>query len=99
MSGIGVPFPKKNAADYIVAAGHMLLSVVIAVTPWLGTANGSRPRLRAAQTLVRYSDIRSTRNVYTHIELHVQTAAIESLRAPPAAKKEDGAEGRRRLTG
>jgi hypothetical protein len=36
-----------------------------------------------AQTLARHSDIRLTLGVYTHVELHDQTAAIESLPAPP----------------
>jgi len=38
-----------------------------------------------AQTLARHSDIRLTLGVYTHVELHDQTAAIHSLPAPPAA--------------
>ena len=57
---------------------------------------GIRPKM--AQTLARHSDIRLTLGLYTHVELHDQTAAIESLPAPPS-KKEDGGEGRRRLTG
>ena len=36
-----------------------------------------------AQTLARHSDIRLTMNVYTHVELHDQTAAIEALPGPP----------------
>ena len=44
---------------------------------------GISPKM--AQTLARHSDIRLTLNVYTHIELHDQTAAIESLPAPPDA--------------
>jgi len=38
---------------------------------------------RTAQSLARHSDIRLTMGVYTHIELHDQRAAIESLPAPP----------------
>jgi len=42
---------------------------------------GIRPKM--AQTLARHSDIRLTLGVYTHVELHDQTAAIESLPVPP----------------
>ena len=38
-----------------------------------------------AQTLARHSDIRLTLGVYTHVGLHAQTAAIQSLPAPPDA--------------
>ena len=38
---------------------------------------------RTAQSLARHSDIRLTMGVYTHIELHDQRAAIESLPGPP----------------
>jgi integrase len=48
---------------------------------------GIKPRM--AQTLARHSDIRLTLGVYTHVELHDQSAAIESLPAPPEAKKDD----------
>jgi len=44
---------------------------------------GVRPR--TTQTLARHSDIRLTMGVYTHIGLNDQTAAIESLPAPPKA--------------
>ena len=39
---------------------------------------------RTAQTLARHCDIRLTMGVYTHIGLHDQTTAIESLPAPPS---------------
>jgi len=39
---------------------------------------------RTAQSLARHSDIRLTMGVYTHIGLHDQTTAIESLPAPPS---------------
>jgi integrase len=45
---------------------------------------GIRPKM--AQTLARHSDVRLTLGVYTHVELHDQTAAIESLPAPPAIR-------------
>lgn len=38
---------------------------------------------KLAQTLARHSDIRLTLGVYTHVELHDQTAAIAALPAPP----------------
>jgi hypothetical protein len=37
-----------------------------------------------AQTLARHSDIRLTLGVYTHVGLHDQNAAIQSLPAPPS---------------
>jgi hypothetical protein len=42
---------------------------------------GLSPKM--AQSLARHSDIRLTLDVYTHVELHDQTAAINSLPAPP----------------
>ncbi len=48
---------------------------------------GISPKM--AQTLARHSDIRLTLGVYTHIEIHDCTLAIQSLPAPP-----DGANGR-----
>lgn len=44
---------------------------------------GIRPKV--AQTLARHSDIRLTLQVYTHVELHDQTAAIGALPGPPEA--------------
>ncbi len=38
---------------------------------------------KMAQTLARHSDVRLTLGVYTHVGLHDQTAAIQSLPAPP----------------
>jgi hypothetical protein len=43
---------------------------------------GIRPKM--AQVLARHSDIRLTMGIYTHINLHNQSSAIESLPAPPA---------------
>jgi integrase len=40
---------------------------------------------RMAQTLARHSDIRLTTQVYTHVELADQTAAIGALPGPPGA--------------
>jgi integrase len=51
---------------------------------------GIKPRM--AQTLARHSDIRLTLGVYTHVELHDQSAAIESLPGPPEAEKKDDEE-------
>ena len=42
---------------------------------------------RTAQSLARHSDIRLTMGVYTHIGLHDQTSAVESLPAPPPMVK------------
>jgi len=42
---------------------------------------GVSPKM--AQTLARHSDIRLTLGVYTHVELHDQTAAIGALPGPP----------------
>jgi integrase len=42
---------------------------------------GISPRM--AQTLARHSDIRLTLGVYTHVEMHEQSAAVASLPAPP----------------
>jgi integrase/recombinase XerD len=39
---------------------------------------------KMAQVLARHSDIRLTMNVYTHVELHDQAAAIEALPGPPS---------------
>ena len=48
---------------------------------------GISPKM--AQTLARHGDIRLTLGVYTHIEIHDCTLAIQSLPAPP-----DGANGK-----
>ena len=40
---------------------------------------------KMAQTLARHSDVRLTLGIYTHIDLHDQRAAIESLPAPRPA--------------
>jgi integrase len=45
---------------------------------------GIRPKM--AQILARHSDIRLTLGVYTHVELHDQTAAIGALPGPPMGK-------------
>ena len=47
---------------------------------------------RTAQSLARHCDIRLTMNVYTHIGLHDQTTAIESLPAPPSLTPKTGPE-------
>jgi hypothetical protein len=41
-----------------------------------------------AQSLARHSDVRLTLGVYTHVELHDQTAAIGSLPAPPGVAEQ-----------
>jgi integrase len=47
---------------------------------------GVSPKM--AQTLARHSDIRLTLGVYTHVELHDCSAAIESLPAPPSGEQQ-----------
>ena len=49
---------------------------------------GIRPKM--AQTLARHSDIRLTLGTYTHVEVYDQTAAIQSLPAPPGGRKRSG---------
>jgi integrase len=44
---------------------------------------GLSPKM--AQMLARHSDVRLTLGVYTHVGLHDQTAAIQSLPSPPVA--------------
>jgi hypothetical protein len=48
---------------------------------------GISPKM--AQTLARHSDIRLTLGVYTHVTVHDQTAAIESLPVPPGNRDEE----------
>ena len=49
---------------------------------------GISPRM--AQALARHSDIRLTMNVYTHVDLHDQTAAIAALAWPPVTGIREG---------
>jgi integrase/recombinase XerD len=58
---------------------------------------GISPKM--AQTLARHSDIRLTLNVYTHVDLHDQTAAIQSLPGPSGACAEDVPANGLRVTG
>jgi integrase len=44
---------------------------------------GISPKM--AQVLARHSDIRLTLGIYTHVELHDQTAAIGALPGPPSS--------------
>lgn len=48
--------------------------------------SGVQPKV--AQILARHSDIRLTMQVYTHVELHDQQAAIAALPAPPGTNGE-----------
>ena len=59
---------------------------------------GLSPKM--AQTLARHSDVRLTLGIYTHVGLHDQTAAIQSLPAPPSIGPQDeaGRCGRRERT-
>jgi len=47
---------------------------------------------KMAQTLARHSDVRLTLGIYTHVELHDQTAAITSLPPPPKVGDKPGTE-------
>jgi integrase len=58
---------------------------------------GVSPKM--AQTLARHSDIRLTLGVYTHLELHDQTAAIASLPAPPEFNERNSDAGLRVAVG
>ena len=51
---------------------------------------GVRPKM--AQTLARHSDVRLTLGTYTHVGIHDQTTAIESLPAPPSGGNRAGTE-------
>lgn len=42
---------------------------------------------KTAQALARHSDIRLTMNVYTHVSMESEAAAIASLPAPPSSKE------------
>jgi hypothetical protein len=65
---------------------------------WWGQYKDADGRLRrkplavdkmAAKAMLNEIVIRLTLGLYTHVELHDQTAAIESLPAPPAAVTEN----------
>jgi integrase/recombinase XerD len=58
---------------------------------------GLSPKM--AQTLARHSDVRLTLGVYTHIGLHDQTSAIESLPAPPSLDGDGSEAATLRATG
>ena len=49
---------------------------------------GVKPKM--AQTLARHSDVRLTLGVYTHVEMHDRSVAIESLPAPPSGDRQGG---------
>jgi integrase len=66
-------------ADGLYADFHGLRHLFISSLERVGT----KPKM--TQTLARHSDIRLTLGVYTHVELHDQTAAIKALPAPPGA--------------
>ena len=59
----------------------------------------AKPSPKMAQTLARHSDVRLTLGIYTHVGLHDQTAAIQSLPAPPARHRPAERRGRAPLNG
>ncbi len=58
---------------------------------------GLSPKM--AQTLARHSDVRLTLGIYTHVGLHDQTSAIESLPAPPSLGENESEAAALRATG
>jgi len=82
------PSPEERArrlrSDFLCYRSHAGLYADFHSLRHLFITNLERAGLspKMAQTLARHSDIRLTLGVYTHVELHDQTAAIQSLPAP-----------------
>lgn len=76
---------RRLQSDFLCYASHAGLYADFHSLRHLFITNLERAGLspKMAQTLARHSDIRLTLGVYTHVELHHQTAAIQSLPAPP----------------
>jgi len=83
----------RLASDFLCYCNHDGLFADFHSTRHLFITSLERARVspKMAQTLARHSDIRLTLGTYTHIELHAQTAAIESLPGPPGGEKSEGA--------
>ena len=83
----------RLASDFLCYCNHDGLYADFHSTRHLFITSLERARItpKMAQTLARHSDIRLTLGVYTHVELHDQMGAIESLPAPPALASEQGA--------
>ena len=76
---------RRLKSDFLCHANHDgLYADFHSLRHWFITGlarAGVSPKM--AQTVARHSDIRLTLGVYTHVELADQTAAIQSLPAPP----------------
>jgi integrase/recombinase XerD len=92
-------FLKYQDDAGLFADFHSNRHLFITSLEWAGLS----PKM--AQTLARHSDVRLTLGTYTHVEVYDQTAAIQSLPAPPsggghskteaAELRATGTEGRR----
>ena len=51
---------------------------------------------KVAQTMARHSDINLTMNVYSHVEMDEQAAAISELPAPPKLTSRNGQKGHKK---
>jgi integrase len=77
----------REASDFLSYTDHLGRYADFHSCRHLFITHLERARIspRLAQTLARHSDIRLTLQVYTHLELQDQTAAIRSLPGPPGA--------------
>jgi site-specific recombinase XerD len=80
---------ERLASDFLCYCNHDDLYADFHSLRHLFTTNLERAGVtpKMVQTLARHSDIRLTLGIYTHVELHDQTAAIESL--PGLGDEED----------
>jgi integrase len=80
---------RRQKSDFLCYINHAgLFADFHSFRHWFITGlarAGVSPKM--AQTLARHSDIRLTLGVYTHVELHDQTAAIGALPGPPSSAR------------
>jgi integrase/recombinase XerD len=78
-------YQERSESDFLCYCNHVGLYADFHSFRHLFITNLERAGIspKMAQVLARHSDIRLTMNVYTHVELHDQTAAIGSLPGPP----------------
>jgi integrase/recombinase XerD len=83
-------YQKRLKSDFLCYCNHAGLYADFHSFRHMFITNLERAGIspKMAQVLARHSDIRLTMDVYTHVELHDQTAAIGSLPAPPSEKSE-----------
>lgn len=88
---------RRLQSDFLCYANHAGLYADFHSLRHLFITNLERAGLspKMAQTLARHSDIRLTLGVYTHVQLHDQTAAIQSLPAPPTGDLRGSGESER----